>query len=413
MCRNNSISLLILLTFCFLSACKSDTNQFVETLPPLPDSVTTTISNQVQFLNRQIEQSENTDNKENTAHYYYKRASLYLSSGKENIALEDIEKAISLDSTKSKYYFALAQAYEQRNEPKKVLEAAQKAMDLGFTDLEVFRLYAYSAFNQKKWSVSLGAFEEIASRTGENTETLYYQGIIWNKKNDTTKGISFLRKALKKDSTYIPAYIEIIKTYNQAELPKNAWKEAQIAFQKTNYISLKGKTNILDNKIRSQLSLQYGNTWLNLQKRDSAIVWYRKAIKQDSTLDEASLQVGIYMFEKKYYPQADYYFKKVVKQKPLQSTANYLLGFLYEYKLFEPQDKLERFQVAEKYFKNAYETDSLNLDYRESLARIEKKIERERYKLTPEYAEQMRRIRLKEQQRQDSIGRLILTNPIF
>ena len=124
MYRNNFISLLIVLFFCFLSACQSDTKQFVETLPPLPDSVTTTISSQVQFLNEQIEQSEKTENTENTAHYYYKRASLYLSSGKENIALDDIKKAISLDSTKSKYYFALAQAYEQRQESQKILEAA-------------------------------------------------------------------------------------------------------------------------------------------------------------------------------------------------------------------------------------------------------------------------------------------------
>jgi len=400
----------------FLSACQSDTKQFVETLPPLPNSVTTTISNQVQFLNKQIEQSEKTDNKENIAHYYYKRASLYLSSGKENIALDDIKKAISLDSTKSNYYFALAQAYEQKNEPQKVLEAAQKAIDLGFTDLELYRLYAYSAFNQKKWSESLTAFEQIADRTGEKTETLYYQGMIWNKKNDTTKAISFLRKALEKDSTYIPAYIEIIKTYNKAELPKSAWKEAQIAFQKTNFRSSKNKFtkfNTKDNKIRSLLSLQYANTWTNLQKRDSAIVWYRNAIKQDSTLDEAALKVGIYMFEKKYYPQAEYYFKKVVQQKPSQNTANYLLGFLYEYKLFEPEDKLKRFELAETYFKNAFKTNESNNDYRESLARINQKIEREKYKLTPEYAEQMKKIRLKEQQRQDSIGRLILTNPIF
>ncbi len=410
MCRNSFISLLILLIFCFLSACQSDTKQFVETLPPLPDSVSIAISSQIQFLNKQIEQSEKTENTENTAHYYYKRASLYLSSGKENIALDDIKKAISLDSTKSKYYFSLAQAYEQRKEPKKILEAAQKAMNLGFTDLELYRLYAYSAFNQKKWSESLTAFEEIAKRTGEKTETLYYQGMIWNKKNDTTKAMSFLRQAIQKDSSYIPAYTEIIKTYNQSQLPKNAWKEAQIALQKTYSTSLKNK---LDTKNRSKLSLEYANTWQGLNKRDSSIVWYRKAIRQDSTLDEAALQVGIYMFEKKYYPQAEYYFKKVIQQKPSQNTANYLLGFLYEYKLFEPQDKLKRFEIAEIYFKNAYKVDSSNIDYRESVSRINQKIEREKYKLTPEYAEQMRKIRLKEQQRQDSIGRLILSNPIF
>ncbi|PIY11265.1 MAG: hypothetical protein COZ18_04330 [Flexibacter sp. CG_4_10_14_3_um_filter_32_15] len=413
MCRTSFNFLFIFLGLYVFSACQSDTKQFVETLPPLPDSVTMTVSNQVQFLNEQIERSEKTKNTENTAHYYYKRAALYLSSGKENIALDDVEKAISLDSTKSKYYFALAQAHEQRNEPQKVLEAAQKAIDLGFTDLELYRLYAYSAFTQKKWSESLNAFEEIANRTGEKTETLYYQGMIWNKKNDTTKAISFLRQAIQKDSTYIPAYTEIIKTYNRSELPKNAWKEAQIAFQKMNSNYSKKIVSTSDNKIRSQLSLEYGNTWLNLNKRDSSIVWYRKAIRQDSTLDEAALQVGIYMFERKYYPQAEYYFKKVIQQKPSQKTANYLLGFLYEYKLFEPQDKLKRFQMAENYFKTAYKKDSLNSDYRESLVRIERKIEREKYKLTPEYAEQMRRIRLKEQQRQDSIGRLILSNPIF
>ncbi|AFM04140.1 hypothetical protein Fleli_1741 [Bernardetia litoralis DSM 6794] len=404
----NSFTFLVI--FYFLSACQSDTKQFVETLPPLPDSVTIAISNQVQFLNKQIEQSEKT---ENTAHYYYKRASLYLSSGKENIALDDIEKAISLDSTKSNYYFALAQAYQQRNELQKVLKAAKKAINLGFTDLELYRLYAYSAFNQKKWSESLSAFEEIANRTGERKETLYYQGMIWNHKNDTTKAISFLRKAIKKDSTYLPAYIEVIKTYNQSELPRNAWKETQIAFEKTNFYSSRKIVSTSDSKIYAQLSLQYGNTWKNLRKRDSSIVWYRKAIKQDSTLDEAALQVGLYMFEKKYYPQAEYYFNKVIQQKPSQKTANYFLGFLYEYKLFEPKDKLKRFQLAQTYFKNAYKTDTLNLDYRESLARIDKKIEREEYKLTPEYAEQMRRFRIKEQQRQDSIGRLILSNPIF
>ncbi len=404
---------IFLFVFCFLSACRSDTKQFVETLPPLPDSATTSISNQIQFLNRQIEKSKTTENTKNTAHYYYKRASLYLSSGKENIALDDIEKAILLDSTQSNYYFALAQAYKQRNEPQKVLQSAQKAINLGFTDLELYRLYAHSAFNQQKWSESLRAFEEIADRTGEKTETLYYQGVIWNKKNDTTKALSFLRKTIEKDSTYIPAYTEIIKTYNQTQLPKNAWKEAQIALQRINSNYPKEKKNKLDNKIHSQLSLQYANTWLSLNKQDSSIVWYRRAIQQDSTLDEASLQVGIYMFEKKYYPQAEYYFKKVIQQKPVQKTANYLLGFLYEYKLFEPQDKLKRFELAEKYFNTAFKKDTLNVNYRESLVRIERKIEREKYKLTPEYAEQMKKIRIKEQQRQDSIGRLILSNPIF
>ncbi len=411
--KNSFIFLMVAFFFNLLSACQSDTKQFVETLPPLPDSVTTIISNQVQFLNQQIEKSEATDKQENTAHYYYKRAALYLSSGKENIALDDIEQAISLDSTKSKYYFALAQAYQQKNEPKNTLKAAQKAIELGFTDLELYRLYAYSAFNEKKWSESLLAFEEIANRTGEKTETLYYQGIIWNKKNDTTKAMSFLRKAIEKDSTYIPVYTEIIKIYNQSKLPKNAWKEAQFAFAKTNFHSPNKIISTSDNKIRSQLSLHYGNTWSNLRKRDSSIVWYRKAIKQDSTLTQTALKVGIYMLEKKYYPQADYYFKKVVSQNTAQHTANYLLGFLYEYKLFVPQDKLKRLKIAKKYFNNAYKTDTLKSDYKESLTRIKRKIEREEYKRTPEYAEYLQRMRRKERHRQDSISRLILSNPIF
>ena len=403
----NSLFFLLIVFFCFFSACKSDTKQFVETLPPLPDSVTTRVSSQVQFLNTQIEQSEND---KNTAHYYYKRASLYLSSGKENIALEDIEKAISLDSTKSEYYFALAQAYQQKEEPKKVMEAAKKAIEMGFTDLELYRLYAYSAFNQERWSESLMAFEEMARRTGEKVETLYHQGVIWNKKNDTTKAIPFLRLAIQKDSMYVPAYTEIIKIYNSAGLSKEAWKEAQIVFQKINSETVQRKLN---DKALSKLSLHYGNTWSNLSKRDSSIVWYRKAIQQDSTLDQAALKVGLYMFDKKYYPQAEYYLKKVISQKPLHSTANYILGFLYEYKLYEPNDKLERFRVAQNYFQNAYQSDSLNTDYIISLSRIKRKVEREEYKLTPEYAEQMRKLRLKEQQRQDSIQRAILTNPIF
>jgi len=83
MCRTSFNFLFIFLGLYVFSACQSDTKQFVETLPPLPDSVTMTVSNQVQFLNEQIERSEKTKNTENTAHYYYKRAALYLSSGKE------------------------------------------------------------------------------------------------------------------------------------------------------------------------------------------------------------------------------------------------------------------------------------------------------------------------------------------
>lgn len=407
MYRGSFFFLLTFFSLCFFSACQSDKKQFVETLPPFPDSVTTKISNQVQFLNTQIEQSENNKSK---AHYHYKRASLYLSSGKENIALEDIETAISLDSTKGKYYFALAQAYEQREEPEKVMEAAKKAIDMDFTDLELYRLYAYSAFSQEKWSESLMAFEEMAHRTGEKVETLYYQGVIWNKKNDTTKAIPFLRQAIQKDSTYIPAYTELVKVYNTLELPKNAWREAQIAFQKLSSETVRNKEN---DRTLAQLSLHYGNTWSNLNKRDSSIVWYRKAVEQDSTLDEAALQVGMYMYEKKYYIQSEYYLKKVLSQKPSQKIANYLLGYLYEYKLYQPTDKLERFKIARNYFEKAYQADSLSTDYANSLIRIKRKVEREEYKLTPEYEEQMRKLRLREKQRQDSIDRAILSNPIF
>lgn len=403
MCRNNYISLLLIWILLFVfSSCQNDTKPFVETFPPLPDSTTTTISKQIQFLNEQIEE------KGNTAHYYYKRASLYLSFGKENIALEDIEKAIALDSTKGEYYFTLAEAYQQRDEPKKVVEAAQKAIQLGFTDLELYRLYAYAAFSEKKWSEALLAFEEMAHRTGEKTETLYYQGVIWNKKSDTTQSISFLRKVIQKDSSYVPAYIEIIQTYNQAKLPKNAWREAQIAFNKLYSDASKTKSDV-----KAKLSLAYADTWNELNKRDSSIVWYRKAVEEDSTLYEAAFKVGVYMFEKKYYPTSEYYFKKLITQKPLHPSANYLLGFLYEYKLYEPRDKLQRFNIAKEYFEKAYQTDSLNTDYSISLGRIQRKVEREEYKLTPEYAEQMRKLRLKEQQRQDSIKNLMLTNPIF
>ncbi|WP_035758252.1 tetratricopeptide repeat protein [Hugenholtzia roseola] len=363
--EKNAIRTFFVLCLLLLAACQGRNLESTLQMPDLPSATSISYEKEVSFLSQIIEDNPSAD-------LYYQRAILHLGEKKENLALEDLKKALLYDSLQAKYHFALLQVYLLREEPKKALAAAERAELYGIKAFEFYRLYGKLNIEERKWNKAHQCFDHILNLIPQDLEALYYKGFAFAAQRDSTQAISYLNQAISQKKDYLDAHIALIRLYQDLRKTRLALQQAETALA----IFPQNPT----------LHFLVGNIHQQTGKNETAQFWYRKTAELDTTSWQAHHQVGMYYFYKEYYSGALPYLERALRHNAQLYQAAYCVGFIYEYKTKREENALLYYQKAQNFYQKAQSAEKPNANITEALTRIAAKIEREVYKNSPEYA---------------------------
>lgn len=272
------------------------------------------------------------------AEVFFKKAWLYFEREEDTLALETIQKAISLDSTQGQYYDLLGRIYRHQSQIDFSLEASLKAKELGLSEIEL-SLFISELLIQKKNFTEAGKYlNEVEKIISKDARIHYLRGNIAMQKYDTATAFRELDKALKIRPDYAEVYsslAEIYITYEQYYLAMSTLNKGLRIAPKYYYLNY-NKAVIL--QARNEL--------------DSAKYYFEQSYKANPNEYLSSLNLGVLNFKLGNYEDAEKYLKHTLQLKEEQSEAHYYLGICYTNR----NDN----KVALNYFERALELDPEN-----------------------------------------------------
>ena len=131
-------------------------------------------------------------------------ARLYAESGDVAQAAKVIE-AVPESDRSSKMEFALGAAYDQMKEPKRAIEAYQKAADMEPEDVDTLRALAQALLNDDQLDAALKQYKDIAEADPDDVGTLVHICEIQRRQAKFDEALATIRKARKKDPENLEA----------------------------------------------------------------------------------------------------------------------------------------------------------------------------------------------------------------
>lgn len=249
------------------------------------------------------------------AEVLFKKAWLYFEREEDTLALESIQKAISLDSTKGQYYDLLGKIYRHQNQVDLSLEASLNAKNLGLSEVEL-SLFISELLIQKKNFTEAGKYlNEVEKVISKDARIHYLRGNIAMQKYDSATAFRELDKALKIRPDYADVYnslAEIYINYEQYYLALGTLNKGLKIAPKHYFLNF-NKASIL--QARNEL--------------DSAKYYFEQSYKANPNEYLSSLNLGILNFKIGQYKDAERYLKHTLSLEEKQSEAHYYLGICY------------------------------------------------------------------------------------
>lgn len=322
----NSLKLLFLIIAIGLFSCKNSTelnnNELKDTLANPQDELT--------MLNKSI--TENPDD----AELKYKRSNVYLSMGKVNEAMNDIRKALLIDSSKAAYFVTLADVYFAQGEPSKTKLFLEKAIAMDETHVEGYLKLAELYFFYRKYNESLTNTRKALKHDQQNAKAYFIQGMNFKEMNAMPNAIKSFQKAIDFDPQYYKAFIELGFIYAENRDPL-----AAAYFQ--------GALNIQPKSVEAlyALAMFYQNT----EQIEKAYQTYDILVEADSTFKYAYYNKGyLKLVYDEDYKTAILFFEKAIRLDPQYFEAYYNTGLAYE--------MMKQYAEARKYYKKSLEIET-------------------------------------------------------
>lgn len=262
---------------------------------------------------------------------YYKRSLLFIKQKKVIEAQQDIEKAISLDSSKASYYLAYCDVNIMQNKSRKSKEALEKCIQLDPKNIEAYlkmaELYLYVAQNK----TSIEYIDKALLIDKNNAKAYFIKGLNFSEMKDTNSAISSFQTCVEQDPDYYRAYVElgILESGKKNPLALSHFQSA---------LKLNPKS--------TEVYYATGMYFQNNNEIEKAIQTYNTILQIDSTYKNAIYNLGyLYLTEKEQINKAQYYFNKAILADDNYAEAYYMRGLCYEVQ--------NKFKLAEQDYQNA------------------------------------------------------------
>ena len=283
--------------------------------------------------------------------YLVARAALFRKLQKPDEALKLLDKAIFIRSSYPDAYFEKGMNLLDQNEVKDAAAALLRARRLGLSQAQTDYLDQLAEASEKL------ARKAEESKTPENALPLWQKSLVYRPNHPPT----LLRIAeIQGNSGEIQ---EALMAVNKALFYKQDLVKGYLL--KGNLLLASGdakasleplyKARKFDSK-NFAASLAIGTAFMNLQRLDSAMVWFGDAIRINPDLAEAYLQRGICHFRKENYVRSLQDLETTLKKNETIAEANFYKGMVFKaYKRFE--EAIDDFRNAVRGGFNPYEAN--------------------------------------------------------
>jgi tetratricopeptide (TPR) repeat protein len=140
---------------------------------------------------------------------YLKRSKLYMKYGDLSSAVNDLDRAIGIDSTASEYYLLKAELLKKQDKLKESKEVLDKVMYLDNDNLQARLELGYLALIARQYKQALDYADAVLKKDVYNAEAYFLKGMIFEDKRDTVKAISSYVTAIEQENDYYEAYMQV------------------------------------------------------------------------------------------------------------------------------------------------------------------------------------------------------------
>jgi len=211
------------LTIFLLIACNNSENQIIE--QSIEQAVDSTANEQIKAFKEINDLLKNDIN--NTA-LYLKRARLYQKYGAVPKAIQDVDRAIGIDSLIPEFYLLKAELLKSQDRLKEAKETLDKCMFVDNKNVQARIELGWLALIAKDYKQALDYADAALKRNMYASEAYFLKGMIFIEKKDTTLAISSFKTAVEQENDYYDAYIQlgILHIYKEGNLSEGYFKNA-------------------------------------------------------------------------------------------------------------------------------------------------------------------------------------------
>lgn len=276
---------------------------------------------------------------------YLRRAKLYMKYKDLPSAVNDLDRAIKVDSTAPEYYLLKAELLKKQDKLRESKLVLDKCLFIDNENVDARIALGWLALIARDHKQALDYADAALKRDVHSAEAYFLKGMIFEEKLDTTLAISSFSTAIEQENDYYDAYIHLgILHFNQPntlakEYLKNALRidsnslEALYAYGMI--CQEKGDYNEAIETYYKILNInEYREPYYNLgyihqeylKVYDVAIEHYTKAIEIEPKYLEAYYNRGLCYEERDELKKAEADFRYALKLNPQYTNAAKALG---------------------------------------------------------------------------------------
>lgn len=266
----------------------------------------------------------------NNARLYIKRAQLHNKYREIGFAIEDVDRALKIDSLIPEFYLLKAELCKKGEDFKYAKETLDKCLEIDNDNVEARIELGWLAFIIKNYEQAIDYADAALKRDVYAAEAYYLKGMIFNEQLDTAKAISSFVTAVEQESNYYEAYIQL----------------GLLHINEDNNLSEGYYKNALDLKPKSIEGLYGLGMWSQgHDKYNQAIDCYNKIIDLAPFRDPYFNLGYIHQEYLKVYDVAIDYYDAAINEDPEYFQAFYNKGLCYEF--------LGKYKLAEENLRQA------------------------------------------------------------
>lgn len=294
-----------------------------------------------------ISYTQAIENDPTDASLYFKRSIALSNLNQDDLALQDLDKAISLDPQNDTYLTGKGELLFVLGKYSESILAYKKALDINPNKIQINLAIAKCLLMDGQLDQAKSIVEKLRKDNPYYPDAFYVQSQLAAAEKDTTSAILLLDKALKLDPYYYEASL-LMAEYLAEIKNKNAIKQ---------YIY----TYSLDSTDVFPM-FQIGYYYEQLKDTPNAINAYRTVVMLDKDYTDAHIQLGKIWMAQDSIEKSKRSFYLAVITEPQNSQAHYLLGKAYE--------TLKIADSAKLHYGNAVNLDPKNNLAKEALQKM-------------------------------------------
>ena len=251
------------------------------------------------------------------ADLYFKRAEIFTQKNDQRQALNDVEKAISLDSGKTVYYALLADLSFKTLQIQKSVKSFEKIRELDPKNIEANLKLAEIYLYIKGYPKCLYYADEALKIDKNKAKAYFLKGFAFKENGDTSHALSSFQTVVEIEPENYDAYIQL----------------GNIQAARKNKIALQYYNNALRLSPKSTEALyNRGLMYQNMGDLEKATEDYHTILTIDPAYSDAHYNLGyIALVFSKDYPAAITHFTEAIRANNQYAEAFYNRGLAYEF----------------------------------------------------------------------------------